>query len=100
MKSSRGGATSRPVRIYVDESGTHDSKWLVIGMLFVPNHGLLHAELLRAKDDLKYLNKSARHNAKYKETHLSTFKRAQDAAVAERWIDSFLVNDCFFRCIV
>ena len=36
--------------IYVDEAGTHSDEWLVIGMLFVPDHGLLHPDLCAIKD--------------------------------------------------
>lgn len=53
-------------RIYADESGTHGGDWLVIGMLFVPNHGPLHAALCKVKDDLAYFNASPKIRAKYK----------------------------------
>ena len=36
-------------RVYADESGTHDEKWLIIGMLFVPDHGALHSALVKVK---------------------------------------------------
>lgn len=36
-------------RIYVDEAGTHSEEWLIIGMLFVPDHGVLHAALSKAR---------------------------------------------------
>lgn len=88
------------MRIYVDESGTHGGGWLIIGMLFVPDHGLLHSELLRVKDQVGYHNASPRHDAKYKETHLSEFKSQRDVDVASGWIDSFLGHSCFFRSIV
>ena len=45
-----------PVRIYVDESGTHGEQWLVIGVLFVPDHAQLHAMLCKVKQDGGYLN--------------------------------------------
>ena len=45
-------------RIYIDESGTHSSDWLIIGMLFVPEHGVLHAELCDVKDRHSYFNRS------------------------------------------
>jgi len=38
------------MRIYIDESGTHGKDWLVIGMLFVPDHGPVHSALCEAKD--------------------------------------------------
>lgn len=38
-------------RIYIDESGTHEgSDWLLIGMLFVPQHAELHKALCAAKE--------------------------------------------------
>lgn len=55
------------MRIYADESGTHSEEWLVIGMLFVPNHGALHPELCRVKDRLGYFNGSKKYAAVYKE---------------------------------
>ena len=43
------------VRIYVDESGTHGSSpWLVIGILFVPDHGMFHSELCGTKESQEY----------------------------------------------
>jgi hypothetical protein len=47
-----------PYRIYADESGTHAMEWLVLGMLFVPDHGPLHAALCDVKDKAGYFNTS------------------------------------------
>lgn len=88
------------MRIYIDESGTHDSNYFIIGMLFVPDHGPLHAALCRAKDELKYFNKSPKRSAKYRETHLTKFRSSSDVAVAERWIDAFIAHSCYFRSMV
>jgi hypothetical protein len=52
-----------PYRIYVDESGTHSDHWLIIGMLFVPDHGPLHSALCKVKDDHGYLNTSPKQHA-------------------------------------
>lgn len=87
-------------RIYVDESGTHDAKWFLIGMLFVPNHGALHAALCQAKEDLGYFNNSPRKSARYRETHLTAFRSPSDLAVGKRWIDLFFKHACYFRCVV
>lgn len=88
------------MRIYVDESGTHSSSgWLVIGMLFVPDHGPLHSDLTAVKEAREYFNGSAR-NARYKETHLTKFKTARDLAVAKDWINLFQQHNCYFRSIV
>lgn len=98
------------MRIYVDESGTHLSgpllgthtggPWLVIGMLFVPDHGPLHSELCRVKEKRKYLNTSPKRNARYKETHLAKFKSHHDRDVAMDWIKAFLASTSYFRSIV
>lgn len=88
------------MRIYVDESGTHgNSNWLIIGMLYVPDHGPLHSALCAIKEDRSYFNKSVR-KARYKETHLTGFKNEMDVEVAKAWIDLFLEHSCFFRSIV
>lgn len=87
-------------RIYADESGTHDQDWLIIGMLFVPNHGSLHADLCRAKDELGYLNTSPKKSSRYKEVHLTEFRSPKDLAVAKRWIDIFAHHNCYYRGIV
>jgi hypothetical protein len=87
-------------RIYVDESGTHSDDWLVIGMLFVPDHGPLHSDLCRAKEGLSYLNNSPKHHARYKETHLTKFRSSRDVDVAKKWIDLFAVHGCYYRCVV
>lgn len=87
-------------RIYVDESGTHGNDWLIIGMLFVPNHGRLHSALCKVKDEVGYPNRSPKKRAKYKEIHLVDFKSPRDVRVGKRWIDEFLAHDCYYRCVV
>jgi hypothetical protein len=87
-------------RIYADESGTHSDEWLVIGMLFVPDHGPLHAALAKSKDDLQYFNRSPKRSARYKELHLSEFKSNRDVEVAKKWVDSFIAHTCYYRCVV
>lgn len=89
-----------PVRIYVDESGTHGDEWLVIGMLFVPEHGLLHSKLCAAKEKRAYFNASPKYKARYKETHLTGFKSQRDVDVAKEWIDIFVRDSSYFRCVV
>lgn len=89
------------MRIYADESGTQGNDWLVIGMLFVPDHALLHSDLCAIKDRLGYLNQSKRHTtAKYKETHLNQFGSQRDLALAKAWIDRFIVSRSVFRSVV
>lgn len=88
------------MRIYIDESGTHEHNWLIIGMLFVPDHGPLHSALCAVKDQLRYFNQSPRSSAKYKETHLTAFRSQRDVEVATRWIDIFLQHNCYYRSIV
>lgn len=87
-------------RIYVDESGTHGDEWLIIGMLFVPNHGPLHSALCKAKDDVAYFNQSPKSSAKYKEIHLTAFRSPRDLVVAKKWIELFVQHDCYYRCVV
>lgn len=87
-------------RIYVDESGTHSDQWLIIGMLFVPTHGVLHSELCTVKDNHGYLNASPKYSSKYKETHLAKFRSDRDATVAKEWIDQFVAHDCYYRAVV
>jgi len=87
-------------RIYIDESGTHGNDWLLIGMLFVPNHGPLHSELCKIKEDQKYFNTSPKRSARYREIHLTKFRSAYDTAVGRAWIDAFFKHDCYYRCIV
>ncbi|HEV3417250.1 MAG TPA: DUF3800 domain-containing protein [Pirellulales bacterium] len=87
-------------RIYVDESGTQSEQWLIIGMLFVPTHGPLHADLCKAKDEVGYLNSSPKRSSKYKETHLADFRSPRDVEVGRRWVDLFLRHDCYFRAVV
>jgi len=88
------------MRIYIDESGTNSRNWLIIGMLFVPNHGPLHAALCEAKDEVGYLNTSPKKSAKYKETHLTEFRSDRDFRVAKKWIDIALAHNCFYRSVV
>jgi hypothetical protein len=87
-------------RIYIDESGTHAENWLVIGALFVPDHGTLHPALCKVKDDIGYLNTSPKSSAKYKETHLTAFRSFRDVDVAKGWLDAFMTHQCYFRCVV
>jgi hypothetical protein len=87
------------LRIYADESGTHSEEWLVIGMLFVPDHGHLHSALCAAKERHGYFNTGAR-KARYKEIHYSGLKSQRDADVSKQWIESFLGSKSFFRCVV
>ena len=88
------------MRIYADESGTQSDEWLVIGMLFVPDHGRLHPDLCRIKDGLNYLNSSTKRSAVYKETHFAEFKSRRDLQLGQEWIDRFLISDSVFRCVV
>jgi len=87
-------------RIYADESGTHGDLWLVIGMLFVPEHGMLHPALCKVKEDLAYFNKNPRHKARYAETHFAKFKSDVDSELAKQWTDVFLTSQSYFRSIV
>jgi len=89
-----------PYRIYVDESGTHDDKWLVIGMLFVPDHGSLHSALCKVKESIRYLNNSPKRKARYRETHFTQFRSPSDVDVGKLWIDLFFRNACYFRSVV
>jgi hypothetical protein len=86
-------------RIYIDESGTHGNDWLVVGMLFVPDHGSLHSDLCAVKEREGYFNRGPR-KARYKETHLTKFRTSRDVAVAQQWIDLFVRHACYFRSIV
>ena len=87
-------------RIYIDESGTHSREWLIIGMLFVPDHGVLHSDLCKSKDELLYHNTSAKRNARYKEVHFTKFRAARDIDLGKKWIDLFVKHGCFFRSVV
>ena len=87
-------------RIYADESGTHGGLWLIIGMLFVPDHGMLHPALCKVKDGLGYFNKDPHKKAKYAETHFAKFKSDTDLELAKQWIDIFLTSQSYFRSIV
>src|SRR5882672_3630857 len=87
------------MRIYADESGTHRGNWLVIGMLFVPDHHLLHPALCKTKDALRYFN-TTRKRAKYRETHFAKFQSLIDVEVSKKWIDEFCLSSAYFRSIV
>lgn len=87
------------MRIYADEAGTHGGDWLVIGMLFVPDHGTLHSDLCAAKEKAKYFNGGPR-KARYKETHFAKLKSPRDGEIAEAWIDIFLASGSIFRSVV
>jgi hypothetical protein len=87
-------------RIYIDESGTHEgSAWLLIGMLFVPQHALLHNALCAAKDSEGYFNTRGDRNARYRELHFVEVSTARDVAVGKKWIDAFLTHPGHFRCL-
>ena len=88
------------MRIYIDESGTQGEDWLVIGMLFVTDHGMLHSQLIGVKEELKYYNASPKKTARYKETHLAEFRANRDVELAKKWIDFFLASNSYFRCVV
>ncbi len=88
------------VRIYADEAGTHGGDWLIIGMLFVPDHGPLHSALCASKENHKYYNAKPRRKARYKETHLAEFRSQRDVDVAREWFDAFAVHNCFYRSLV
>jgi len=88
------------VRVYIDESGTHGDDWLVIGMLFVPDHGPLHSGLCKVKEDQKYFNGRTDRKARYKETHFAEFKKNRDAVAAKEWIDRFASSSAVFRSVV
>ncbi len=87
------------MRIYIDESGTHGGRWLIIGMLFVPEHGAFHSELCRIKSAESFFNASPKHAARFGEIHFKNLK-SRGAVVAERWIDAFLASSAYFRSIV
>ena len=85
--------------MYLDEAGTHDdAEWLVIGMLFVPSHGPLHADLLSVKKSLQFLNRTTR-NASYAEFSLKNCRNAKSARVGQGFVDAFCSHDCYFRCL-
>lgn len=88
-------------RIYVDESGTEaNSKWLLIGALFVPDHGTLHSALCAVKTKHEYFNRSPKRKARFKESHFSEFNSQRDVDVFTDWVDVFLQHSCYFRTIV
>lgn len=87
-------------RIYVDESGTQeDHGWLLIGMLFVPNHAALHKALCAAKDAESYFNTKPKRKARYKEFHFNEVRSARDVRVGRAWIDCFLDHPGHFRVL-
>lgn len=69
-------------------------------MLFVPDHGKVHSDLLKAKRDLGYFNESPKRNAVYKESHLTEFKSQRDVDVAQAWLDLFMKHTCYFRAVL
>jgi hypothetical protein len=85
--------------IYCDESGTHSEDWLVIGMLFVPDHASLHAGLCKVKDQNSYVN-TGKTAAKYKEVHFADLKSTRDLKVGQEWIDVFLASPAVLRAVV
>jgi hypothetical protein len=87
-------------RIYADESGTHSDQWLIIGMLFVPDHGPLHSALCKVKEEFSYFNRSPKTSARYKETHLTGFRSFRDVEVGKKWVDLFVAHSCYYRCVV
>lgn len=88
-------------RIYVDESGTEvESKWLLIGALFVLDHGPLHTDLCAVKTARGYLNKNPKRKARFKESHFAEFNSQRDVDVFASWVDVFLRHQCYFRSIV
>lgn len=87
-------------RIYVDESGTHSEEgWLLIGMLFVPQHASLHRALCRVKEKEEYLNHSPNKNARFREVHFTKLKTERDVRVCKGWIDCFTEHQCHFRAL-
>ena len=87
-------------RIYIDESGTHgDSEWLLIGMLFVPQHGALHNAPCTAKDEVGYYHTGIRNKAKYREFHFAEARSARDVALGKAWIDIFCNSTAHFRVL-
>lgn len=84
----------------MDESGTHDEKWLVIGALFVPDHGPLHSALCKVKEDIQYFNQSTKRSSRYKETHLADFRSPRDVKVGRAWVDEFVASNCFYRAVI
>jgi hypothetical protein len=93
-------AAMKQYRIYADESGTHGNDWLIIGMLFVPDHGALHSALCRAKEELGYFNGSPKKTSRYKEVHLTEFRSQRDVELGKKWVDLFVAHECYYRCVV
>jgi hypothetical protein len=87
-------------RIYIDESGTHEgSEWLLIGMLFVPDHGALHNALVAVKAREQYFNRSPKRKATYKGFHFNEVRSPRDVRVGKAWIDKFVSHSCYFRAL-
>ncbi len=84
----------------MDESGTHSDEYLIIGMLFVPDHGPFHSKLIKVKEARGYYNRSPKRKAQYKETHFTKFKSKRDVDVLSDWMDVFVASDAWFRCII
>jgi hypothetical protein len=87
-------------RLYIDEAGTHGGRWLVIGLLVVPDHPALHNSLVRVKHELGFFNTKPSRKDRLRETHLAAFRRKSDLAVAKEWIDQFMAHGCYYRCVV
>jgi hypothetical protein len=80
------------VIIALDESGVHESKYLVIGALFIPSPGPLHRQLSDVKRKHNYINTNPRHSATYRELKYSGIGTTRDVDVAKEWIDIFLTS--------
>lgn len=87
-------------RLYIDEAGTHGGRWLVIGVLVVPDHAALHNALVRIKKAHGYFNTNPKLKNRLRETHLAKFKRQTDLEVAKEWLEQFIAHGCYYRCIV
>ena len=87
-------------RFYIDEAGTHGGRWLVIGLLVVPDHPTLHNALVRVKTEAAYFDTAPKPRSKFRELHLAKFHRASDLDMAKQWVEVFLAHNCYFRCIV
>ncbi len=88
--------------IYVDEAGTHDdAPWLVIGMLFVKQHGRLHSSLLKVQEEEKHFNAKANRAARYAEFSLKKCRGpGKRVEVGKRFAEEFVKHDCYFRSFV
>lgn len=87
-------------RIYIDESGTQeDHEWLLIGMLFTPQHATLHNALCAAKDAEGYFNTKPKRKARYREFHFKEISTPRDVRVGKAWIDCFVAHGAHFRVL-